>query len=426
MLAKIFKFQENETTLSRELLGGVTTFVTMAYIVIVAPQMLSQANMGISEVFVVVALISAFACILSGLLSNLPFAMAPGLGLLSFFSYVVVQKLGFSYSAGLAAVFISGLLFFLITVTRIRQLILEGIPHSLGCAIAAGIGFFIGLIALRNVHLIVSSKATLVTLGVVDSPACLLFFVGFLLIAILDRKNIPGSILIGMVVVSAIGMVSGVSPFKGVVALPDTNHIIFAHFDFHAITQKAAWPVIFTFLIVALFDSTGTMLGLSHQMGVDKPPIQRINRALLAESVSTTIGAVAGSSTITAYVESASGIRSGGRTGLTAVVVGCLFLLALFFSPLASSVPAYATASGLFYVSCMMIKPFAKVQWEDPPEFIPAVITLLMIPLTFSIADGVGFGVICYCILKTAAGKIKEIKPILWALMLLFIVYFTW
>lgn len=426
MLANFFKFKQNETTLIRELVGGLTTFVTMAYIIIVAPQMLSQAGMNLSEVFVVVVLISAFACILSGITSNLPFAMAPGLGLLSFFSYVVVQKLGFSYEAGLAAVFISGLLFFIITITKIRQLILEGIPHSLGCAIAAGIGFFIGLIALRNVHLIVSSKATLVQLGTVGSPECLLFFIGFLLIAILDRKNVPGAILIGMIVVSIIGMVSGVSTFHGLVALPDTNHVVFGHFDFNAISTKQAWPLIFTFVVVALFDSTGTMLGLSHQMGADKPPINRINRALVAESVSTTIGSIAGSSTITAYVESAAGIRSGGRTGLTAVVVGVLFLVSLFFSPLAQSVPAYATASGLFYVSCMMIKPFAKVHWEDASEFIPAVITLLMIPLTFSIADGVGFGVICYCVLKTAASKIKEIKPILWVLMLLFIVYFTW
>jgi len=432
-----FKFEQNKTNVSRELMAGVTTFITMAYIVIIEPQMLEQAGMSLQQSFWVVALVAAFSSILCGLISNLPFALAPGLGLLSFFSYVVVQKMGLPYQAGLAAVFISGLLFFLITITRIRQMILESIPHSLGCAIAAGIGFFIGLIALRNIHLIISSPVTLVQLGPVDTPSIILFFLGFLMIAILDRKNIPGAILIGMLLVSVLGLIFHVSEFHGVFSLAHPfsfnnfnnlsdfkNFNIFSNFDFHALNNKQAWPLIFTFLIVALFDSTGTMLGLSHQMGQDKPEIKKINKALLAESIATTASSFLGATTAAAFVESASGIRSGGRTGLTAVIVGLLFLLTLFFFPLAESVPNYATACGLFYVSCMMIRPFAKVNWEDAAEFIPAVITLLMIPLTFSIADGVGLGLICYWVLKIASGKIKTMHPMLWILTGVFLIYF--
>ncbi len=432
VLARFFKLGLNQTSVSRELMAGLTTFITMAYIVIIEPQILAQAGMSLQQSFWVVALITAFSSILCGLISNLPFALAPGLGLLSFFSYVVVQKMGLPYQAGLAAVFISGILFLAITLTRIRQMILESIPHSLGCSIAAGIGFFIGLIALRNINLIVSSPVTLVQLGAVDTPSVILFFLGFLIIAILDRRNIPGAILIGMLLVSVLGFIFHVSEFHGVFSmahpfkdLKNLNSFNYLNnFNFHALNNKQAWPLIFTFLIVALFDSTGTMLGLSHQMGQEKPEIKKINKALLAESISTTVSSILGATTTAAFVESAAGIRAGGRTGLTAVAVGFLFLLTLFFFPLAESVPNYATACGLFYVSCMMIRPFAQVDWEDAAEFIPAVITLLMIPLTFSIADGVGLGLICYWVLKIASGKIKKIHPMLWILTAVFIIYF--
>jgi AGZA family xanthine/uracil permease-like MFS transporter len=427
-LSAPFNFEMNQTSGPRELMAGLTTFVTMAYIVIIEPQMLQQAGMNLQGSFLVVALVTAFSSILCGLISNLPFAMAPGLGLLSFFSYVVVQKMGLSYQVGLAAVFISGLLFFLISLTKVRQMILEAIPHSLGCAIAAGIGFFIGLIALRNTHLIISSPVTLVQLGMIDTPSILLFFLGFLVIAILDRKNIPGAILIGMFLVTVLGLLFHVSHFHGIFSSPLANssdfHVGEFNFHFLFLNIKQAWPLVFTFLIVALFDSTGTMLGLSHQMGQEKLPMGKINRALLAESIATSASSLVGGTTIAAFVESAAGVRVGGRTGLTAVTVGILFLMTLFFYPLAESVPDYATACGLFYVSCMMIKPFAKVDWDESSEFIPAVITLLMIPLTFSIADGVGLGLICYVILKVAAGKLREIRLTLWALTLIFVIYF--
>lgn len=426
LLNKFFSFESNQTSISRELMAGLTTFVTMAYVVIIEPQMLHQAGMDLLQSFWMVALVTAFSSVLCGLLSNLPFALAPGLGLLSFFSFVIVQKMGLPYQAGLTAVFISGLLFLLITLTRVRQMILESIPYSLGCAIAAGIGFFIGLIALRNTGLIISSPVTLVQLGSLNNPNVLLFFLGFLIIAVLDKKNIPGAILIGILAVSILGMILKISPFHGVFSIqvpPLKNH--WGEFDFHDLANKKAWGLIFTFLIVALFDSTGTMLGLSYQMGRSKPPIQQINRALLAESMATTASSLVGATTLAAFVESASGIRVGGRTGLTAIVVGLLFLLTLMFAPLTQSVPSYATAAGLFYVSCMMIRPFADVDWDDNSEFIPAIITLLLIPLTCSIADGVGFGLICYLILKIAQGKIKQTHPVLWFLTLAFVIYFT-
>lgn len=421
----MFQLKQHKTSLKQELLAGFTTFITVAYIVIIEPQMLHQAHLNLEASFVAICLVAAFGSMLCGLFANLPFVLAPGLGLLSFFSYVAVQKLGFSPQAGLAAVFISGILFLIITLSRIRQKILEAIPHGLGCAIAAGIGFFIGLIALRDVHLIVSSKATLVALGNVDTPQIVMFFIGFLLIAVLDKHRIPGAILIGMIVITLAGILFGVSQYQGLFALPHFESMHFAQLQFHPLMDKQAWPLIFTFLIVALFDSTGTIIGLSHHLP-QKPSTQQINRAFIVESVASTFSSIVGASSTAIFVESASGIKAGGRTGIVAVVVAILFLVMLFLSPLARSVPDYATAAGLFYVSCMMIKPFAKVCWEDSSEFIPAIITLLMIPLTFSIADGVGLGLICYCVLKFASGKLKQIPWMLWVLTVIFMAYFAW
>lgn len=421
----MFKLSENNTTWRHEIIAGLTTFITMAYIVVIEPQMLQQAHLGLNASFLAVCIVAAVGSLLCGLLSNLPFALAPGLGLLSFFSYVAVQKLGFSPAAGLAAVFISGLLFILITISRVRQKILEAIPHSLGCAIAGGIGFFIGLIALKDVNLIVSSKATLVALGPIGTPQIALFFAGFLLIAILDNHNVPGAILIGMVAVTLVGMLVGASQYHGLVALPHFNQLHLIHFEFQPLLNKQSWPLVFTFLIVALFDSTGTIIGLSHHLP-KQPSTSQVNRALVAESVATTFSSLVGASSTSVFVESASGIGAGGRTGVVGLVIAILFILMLFFSPLAQSVPNYATAAGLFYVSCMMIKPFAKVCWKDSSEYIPAIITLLMIPLTFSIADGVGLGLITYCVLKFASGKYKQVPWMLWALTVIFVVYFSW
>lgn len=421
----MFKLAKNGTTFKQEVLAGLTTFVTIAYILILQPHILAQAHLNLEASFLAVCLATAFGSAICGLLANLPFALAPGLGLLSFFSFVAVQKLGFSPQAGLAAVFIAGCLFLLITVSKIRQKILEAIPYSLGCAIAGGIGFFIGLIALKDVGLIVASKNTLVTLGHLDTPQILLFFLGFLLIAILDTHRIPGAILIGIIAISIVGMLFKISSFHGLFAIPDFSALHLADFDFKALQVHTAWPLVFTFLIVALFDSTGTIIGLSHQLP-KQPSKRQVNRALLGESVATMFSSAVGASSTAIFVETASGIKAGGRTGLTSIVIAVMFLIMLFLSPLARSVPSYATSAALFYVSCMMIKPIAQVCWEDSSEFVPAIITLFMIPLTFSIADGVGLGLICFTILKVARGKWRELPWMLWVLAAIFVIYFAY
>lgn len=427
MLEKIFQLKSNNTTASREVLAGLTTLVTMAYIVIVAPSMLHQAGMPHASAFLSVTIIVVVSTLLNGFIANLPFGLAPGLGLLSYFSYVLVQQQGVSWSVALGAVVIAGLLFFLVTITKLRRLILKGIPHSLGCAVAAGLGFFIGFIALKNVGVVVTNPNTIITLGHVQAWPVLLFFMGFMIIAVLDSKKIPGAILIGMLVISIIGFMTGIAPFHGLVALPPMHSEAIGAFALQPWLNWHAFPVIFTFFIIALFDSTGAVLGLTHAMGrerKDPQTLKQMNRSFVSESIATLFSGVMGSTTICMFVESSAGIRTGGRTGLTSIVIALGFLVLLFFSPLANSIPTYATSAALFYVCCMMVRPFAQVEWADPSEYIPAVITLLMIPLTFSIADGVGLGVLCYIFLKTASGKWRVVHPIMWLLGIIFIAYF--
>lgn len=413
--------------ISTEIVAGISTFVTMAYIVIIAPQILHASGMNEGAAFVATALVTAFGCILLGLVSNMPIALAPGLGLLSYFGYVVTAQLGYTWQAGIAAVAIAGVVFFFLTITPIRRWILMSIPDSLGKSIAGGIGFFIGFIALKNVGVIIHNADTLVALGNLVNVKTGLFFLGFIIIAILEGRKVPGSILIGMIVVSVIGWVFKVVPFHGVFSLPPSIAPSFWQANFHAILNVHAIPVVFTFLIVALFDSTGTIIGLSHHMDVkrDKALYKKMNKALLAESCATLVASTVGVTTTSPFVESAAGIRAGGKTGITAITVGVLFLCLLFFAPVATSIPAYATSAALFYVACLMVKPFASVDWEHSNEYIPATITLLAIPLTFSIADGVGLGLLCYLVLTVAAGKWKQIHPMIWGLSALFVVYFV-
>lgn len=423
---RIFRLTEHKSTVKTELLAGLTTFFTLAYIVIIAPHILSFAGMNYSSAFVATCLVSALGCFLSGALSNLPVALAPGLGLLSYFSYVVVGQLGYSWEAALAAVFISGILFFIITISKVRQLILKAIPGSMGCAIAAGVGFFIGFIALKNIGLIVQNADTLVSLGPINTASMVLFFLGFFIIATLDSHKVPGAIIIGMLLIFIIGHLFHVSSFVGIFSMPPHLGGTVMALDFHPLLNMHSIPVIFTFIIVALFDSTGTLIGLTFHLNYPEEKLKaKINRALLAESMATTVSSLIGLSTVCPFIESASGIKAGGKTGLTAWVVAGLFLMTLFLSPLAQSIPVFASSSALFYVACIMAKPFAKVNWEEVSEYIPAVIILLAIPLTFSIADGVGLGVICYVILKAALGKYREVHMMMWLLALVFIAYFT-
>ncbi len=423
MFTSFFKLAERQTTVRQEIIAGLTTFFTLAYIVIVAPNILASAGMSVHAAFVSTCVIAAIGSLLSGFIGNYPIALAPGLGLLSYFSFVVVGQLHYSWQQALGMVFISGVLFFLVTITRIRQVIIHAIPHSLGCCIASGIGVFIGLIALKSVGLVIADSNTLVAMGSVTKPGVLLFFVGFCIIAILDGREIPGAMIIGILLTSLLGFVFKVSPFQGVVAMPDHVTEGFFALQLSSLLHMAVIPVIFTFFIVALFDSTGTLIGLTRQFPKDQVS-QGVQRTLLAESIAVIAAACIGTSTVAAMVENAAGIRAGGKTGLTAVVAGIGFLLLLFFAPIAVSIPSYATAAVLFYVACMMIKPVADIDWHKPTEFIPAVITLLMIPLTYSISNGIGLGVICYLILNVAAGKWKTIHPALWCLGLVFLIYF--
>ncbi len=413
--------------LKKEILAGLTTFFTMAYIVVVAPSMYAKAGLPFDTAFVAVCLITVFATLLVGLFADLPIAFAPGLGLMSYACFVVVGQLHFTWVQMLSAVLISGLLFMLITITRLRQFILEAIPKSLGLAIAAGVGFFIGFIALKNVGVIVPSSATLVTLGHLSHPSVILFFLGFILIAVLEGRKIPGSILIGILVVTFLGSILGLNHFSGVFAWPHLDVHSLGHFDFSALETVSGIPVLFTFIVIALFDSTGSLLGLTKLMNFksQKEENRHINRALLAESFATLGASMIGTTTISPFIESAAGIEAGGRTKLAACMIAGCFLLLLFFAPIASSIPPFATASALFYVSCLMIKPFAGVDWENMSELIPAVMTLFIIPLSFSIADGVGIGIICYVALKCANREWRAIKPMLWVLAFIFIVYFA-
>lgn len=413
--------------LKQEILAGLTTFFTMAYIAVVAPTMYSAAGIPFGQAFVATCLVTILATTLVAVAANLPIAFAPGLGLLSYFCIEVMGHLGYSWAEAMTAVLISGLIFMVITLTKVREFILRAIPHSLGLAVAAGIGFFIGFIALKNTGVIVGNTATLVTLGQLTHWSVILFFLGFILISVLDGYNVPGSILIGIVAVTLIGDVFHLNHFNDVFAWPHFDVSTMGHFDFKAMMHISTIPVLFTFVIIALFDSTGTLLGLTRliQFNSEKEGYRRINRALLAESFATTGAAFIGASTLSPFIESAAGIKSGGKTGLTALVVAFCFVITLFLGPLAHGIPPFATASALFYVACLMIKPFSQINWEDSTELIPAVMTLFIIPLSFSIADGVGIGILTYVALKGAKREWRAIHPMLWLLALIFLVYFS-
>ena len=416
-----------QTSVKQELLAGLSTFFTMAYIVVLAPNMYAAVGMNFAASFLATCLISCAATLIVGLWANLPIGFAPGLGLLSYFCFEVIGQLGYPWPLALGAVLLSGFVFVGITLTRVRHYILIAIPKSLGLAIAAGIGFFIGFIALKNVGVIVSNHVTLVSLGQLTQLKILLFFAGFLLIAILEGYHIKGAILISILLITLIGDLLGLSHFQGLIAWPHFDFSILGVFTLKPLFSLQAFPVLFTFVIIALFDSTGTLLGLTRLIDFkNKAEVDRtINRALLAESFATIGSAFLGATTLSPYIESAAGIKAGGKTGLTALVIALCFLLMLFLSPFAEGIPSFATAGALFYVACLMIKPFAEVAWEDVTELIPAVMTLFIIPLSFSIADGVGIGIITYVALKLAHRRFRDIHPMMWGLMVLFLVYFS-
>jgi AGZA family xanthine/uracil permease-like MFS transporter len=381
----------------------------MVYIVFVNPNILGQAGMDKGAVFVATCIAAAASTLVMGLYANYPIALAPGMGLNAFFAFTVVLTDKFSWQQGLAAVFCSGVLFFLISVFRLRQYVIESIPHNLKLAVSAGVGFFLGIIALEEAKIVVAHPATLVTLGDLTNPVAYLMLFGFVLIAALNYRRMLGATLIGILIVSAIGLPFGLTKFSGVVSLPPSIAPTLFQLDFSQLFNITFAIVILSILFVDVFDNAGTLIGVTHRTGLMKDGrLARMKEALISDSFAAMFGSLIGTSTTTSYIESAAGVAAGGRTGLTAVTVGVLFLLALFFAPLAGAIPAYASAAALLYVACVMARGLAEIDWEDITEYAPAVVTAISMPLTYSIATGIGLGFITYALAKIISGKFRE------------------
>lgn len=422
-LNKFFKLKENNTTFKTEIIAGITTFLTMAYIILVNPLVLSEAGMDLNAVFVATCLAAALGSAVMGLVANYPIALAPGMGLNAYFTYTVVNGMGIPWQVALGAVFISGLIFLVVSLFKVREALVNAIPYSLKLAISAGVGLFLAIIALKNAGVISPHPVTYLTLGNLHHPTTLLAISGFFLIVALEYRRVPGSIIIGILMVTMLSVFLELSAFDGIVASVPSIDATWLQMDVIGALNAGVLGVIFVFFFVDLFDTTGTLVGVSHRAGLlDKEgKLPRLKRALLADSVAITAGAAMGTSSTTAYVESAAGIAVGGRTGLTALVVAFLFLACLWFSPLAKTVPAYATAPALCYVAVLMIRGLAEIEWDDLTESAPAIITALTMPFTFSIADGIAFGFISYTIIKILAGRTADLKPAVLVIALLWI-----
>ena len=426
MLDKLFKFNQNKTTLKIELIAGLTTFLTMSYIILVNPVILGSSGINPGAAFVATCIAAAIGSLLMGLLANFPVAIAPSMALNVYFAYVVVQGMGVSWQHALTAVLISGALFLVLTLAGLCKLIMKSMPESLTVSVCAGIGLFIALLALKTTGLIIPNSKTLLTLGHLNHLPILLFAIGFCLIVALDYLKVPGALLIGVVVTTGLGFVFGIGHYHGVFALPPSVAPSFFKFDFSHFWSAQNLSIIFTFFLVVLFDSVGTMVGVLHHTGLWQAhnKSSRITKALVANGVATVAGAMVGTSTTSPYIESMSGVRAGGKTGFVCVIVGLCFILALFFSPLAVTIPGYATAPALLFVGCLMVKGLVDVHWDDMTECVPAAITFMMIPFTFSIADGIGLGFISYTLIKLFCGRYKDIKWPIWILTAIFVLYF--
>lgn len=419
---RTFKLEEHGTSVRTELIGGVTTFLAMAYIIFVNPMILGDAGMPKDAVFVATCIAAALGTIIMAFIANYPMALAPGMGLNAFFAYAVVLHMGYTWQAALGMVFISGCLFILVTVTGIRSLIIKGIPNSLRSAIAAGIGLFLGLIALKSAGVVVGSEPTLVQLGDMHSAHVILAVIGFIIIVALDRFRVPGAIMIGIVVVTIASFFFTDNKFNGLVSAPPSIGPVFLHLDIPAALKGGFLNVVLVFFLVELFDATGTLMGVAKRAGLLTPErMDRLDRSLFADSLAIFSGSLLGTSSTTVYAESAAGVQAGGRTGLTALVVAVLFLLALFFSPIAGVIPAYATAPALLYVCCLMARELTEFDWADTTESVPAVITAIMMPFTYSIATGLAFGFIAYAAIKLLTGRVREVHWVTWIIAVVFL-----
>jgi AGZA family xanthine/uracil permease-like MFS transporter len=425
-LQRYFGLKELGTDVRTEFIAGLTTFLTMVYIVFVNPSILGKTGMDTGAVFVATCVAAAVSTMVMALYANYPIALAPGMGINAFFAFTVVLTYKYSWQQALAAVFCSGVIFFLISVFRIRQYVIDSIPHNLKLAVSAGVGLFLGIIALEEAKIVVAHPATLVTLGDLRHWEPVLMLFGFVLIAALNYRRIMGGTLIGILVVALIGIPLGLTHYNGIVSLPPSIEPTLLKLDFSRVLEGTFLIVIFSILFIDVFDNAGTLIGVTHRTGLMKDgKLARMKEALISDSFAAMFGAVIGTSTTTSYIESAAGVAAGGRTGLTAAVVAVLFLLALFFSPLAGMIPAYATAAALFYVACVMARGLAEIDWEDITEYAPAVVAAITMPLTYSIATGIGLGFITYALAKLFAGRIKEASPAVVVLAILFAIKFA-
>jgi len=418
---KLFKLKEAGSDVRTEVVAGITTFLTMAYIIFVNPAILGDAGLPKEAVFVATCLAAALGTAIMALYANYPIGMAPGMGLNAYFAYAVVLGMGIKWPVALGAVFISGCLFLVVSLLGLREAIVNGIPRSLRIAITVGLGLFLGLIALKSAGIVMANPNTMVTVGDLHKPPALLAIVGFLLIVTLDRLKIKGAILIGIMAVTVLSFFFGGNQFHGVFSAPPSLDATFLKLDVPGALGVGVLNVVLVFFLVELFDATGTLMGVASRAGLlVSGKMERLNKALLADSTAIVAGSLLGTSSTTAYLESASGVQAGGRTGLTALVVAILFLAALFIAPLAGVVPPYATAPALLFVACLMLRDLGDFDWNETTECIPAAITALLIPFTYSIAHGIAFGFITYAALKLLTGRYREVKPIVWVIAIVF------
>ena len=427
MLTKLFGFNPSTTTIRKEIVAGITTFLTMSYILAVNPSLFSQLDgMPGGAVFTSTAIAAIVGCVAMAFIGKLPFGLAPGMGLNAFFVYSVCLGMGYSWQFALTAVLIEGLIFILLTLTNVREAIVNAIPLSLRNAIGAGIGLFIAFIGLESAGVIVHSDATLVTLGNITSGSALLALIGIVITGFLFAKNIPGAIMIGILITMLIGIPMGVTEFQGVLSHPESISPIFCKFEFDKIFTLDMLVVVFTFLFIDMFDTVGTLVGVCTKAGMvdEKGNIHRIKEAFMADSIATTVGAMLGTSTTTTYVESAAGVAQGGRSGLTAFAVAICFAIALFFSPLFLSIPAAATAPALVIVGLLMLEPIKYIPFDDFSESIPAFICIIVMPLSYSISNGILLGMISYVLMNLITGKKSKVTPVMTVLAVLFVLKF--
>jgi len=426
ILEKLFKLESHNTTPLKEFVAGFTTFITMAYIIFVNPQLMSASGMDQGAAFVGTCLAAGFACIAMGLYANWPVGLAPGMGLNAFFTYNVVNEMGYSWEVALGAVFIAGVLFVIMSVTPLRRWMLDSIPLNLRIAMGSGVGLFIGFIGLKSGGLIIANDANFLAIGDFSQTETLLSAFGFLCISILAIRKVPGAIIIGVFAVTLAGIFLNIVEFQGFISAPPDIAPTFLKLDILGALDLAMISVIMSFLFVNFFDTTGTLLGVANRAKLidEAGNAEGLDRALKADSSSSVLGAFFGCAPVTSYVESSAGVEAGGRTGLTAVVVGVFFFIAVFFSPLAAIVPAYATAGALIYVAILMLGGMEKLDWSDATELLPALIMIVMIPLTFSIANGIALGFIAYVAIKISTGNLREISSGSWFLLVVFLAKF--